>query len=386
MNKKLRFYKIMPFMLSPFLLTACAQQEIIEDQDFSSSIAESDMDVEKVESGSDTQQDVSVDISNKDILAAIAGTSVTQTIESSTGRVISIDAQVDVDGIGRVSCYRYIPQQFTEESRKALLKKMFPAESWDVNNAAVYDTEEAAWKFVTPRGESWIYQVDVSEIPDEQIMNLERVDEKIDYLKESKVSSVRVSDEFSLEEYKLLMEISSACVPMDIEQIGQKMIETAMGIETYSCNYMHICESEGNKYVKAVFKQVIDGMPVTVWHNFGTVTTRTSGGFPEKEWGSLFSTEEIGLEKPILTLAEAVAAMQEQIDSLQMQETQICVTKISLEYLAVISSEGVPEIVPVWRFWLGNDELERSMKCEQIFAVDAVGGELIWENREVFAE
>ena len=52
----------------------------------------------------------------------------------------------------------------------------------------------------------------------------------------------------------------------------------------------------------------------------------------------------------------------------------------------MISSEGVSEIVPIWRFWPGNDEMERSMMCEQIFAVNAVSGELIWENREVFAE
>ena len=96
--------------------------------------------------------------------------------------------------------------------------------------------------------------------------------------------------------------------------------------------------------------------------------------------------EELGLEGPILTLTEAVAAIQEQIDSVQMQEAQICITKISLEYLAVISPEGIPEIVPVWRFWPGNDERERSMLCEQVFAVNAVNGELIRINREVFAE
>ncbi len=383
---KKRKLKIVVFILSAVLLTACTQQETNEEPPLSLGTEESSANAEREGNGSDMQLDAAVDISNRDILAASAGTTVVQVIENSMGGVISIDAQVDVGGISRVSCYRYIPLQFTEESRKALLKGRFPAEGWDVNKAALYDEERNVWEFETPLGKDWIYQVVVSEIPDEQIMNLERLDEKLDYTKESKVSSVRIAYELIEEDILLLMEAAD-CVPIEIEQIGKETIETIAGIDTYSCNCIHICEERGGRmYAKAVFKQVVDGMPVTVWHNFSTVTTRNEGIFPIREWGSLFSTEEIGLDKPILTLAEAVAAMQEQIDSVQMQETQMNITKISLEYLSVISSEGVSEIVPIWRFWPGNDEMERSMMCEQIFAVNAVSGELIWENREVFAE
>ena len=76
--------------------------------------------------------------------------------------------------------------------------------------------------------------------------------------------------------------------------------------------------------------------------------------------------EEIGLDKLILTPEEAAAAVQEHIDSVQIQETQMYVTKISLEYLVMTSSEGASEIVPVWRFWIGNDEMGKIMMCEQI--------------------
>ena len=372
-------------VLGMCFLTACTQKELKEESNFSSGAAESNADVENTENGIGVQQEAFIDSANRDILAACADTTVTQTMENSDGKIIVIDAEVDVDGINRVSCYRYVPQQLTEETRKALFKKRFPAESWDVNEAAVYDAETGAWKFVTPRGESWSYWVDVSEVPDEQIMNLERVDEKPDYAKESTVSSVRIDYEFMDIEDMLLIEVTDR-VPREIEQFGQMMIEAAGGMDTYSCNYIHICEeSAGYRYAKAVFKQVADGMPVTVWHNFTAVTTGNNA-FPEKVWGSLFTMEEIGLDKAILTPTEAVAAMQEQMDSVQIQEAQICVTKINLEYLAVFSSGGEPVIVPVWRFWLGNDEMERSIMCEQILAVNAVSGELIWENRGVFAE
>lgn len=384
MYKKLKLYKMALFMLLPLLLTACAQQEISEEQNFPSSIVEGRTNVEKPENSSDIQQDVSVDTSNQDILTACAGTTVTQTIETSAGGVISIDAQVDVDGISRVSCYRYIPQQFTEESRKALFKRMFPAESWDVNDAATYNEEEDVWEIATPLGESWVCQVRDSQILGEQIINIERVDLALDYEAESEVSPIRLSNTPD-EDKLLLMDIINSN-PSEMEQIGQVIIASVTEESIYSCNYIHICGEDGGlAYAKAVFKQTVDGMPVTAWHNFSTATSNVSH-FPVKVWGSFYSMEEIGLTETILTPTEAVAAMQEQIDSIKMQETQMCITKISLEYLAVISSEGELEIVPIWRFWPGNDEMERNRMCEQIFAVDAVSGELIWENREVFAE
>lgn len=47
----------------------------------------------------------------------------------------------------------------------------------------------------------------------------------------------------------------------------------------------------------------------------------------------------------------------------------------------MISSEGTPEIVPVWRFWPGAEEAERCLMFERILAVNAISGEVIWEKR-----
>ncbi len=94
---KFKLHNIALFMLLSFLLTACTQQEINEEQNFSSGTAENDINVENVENSPNIQPDSTVDISNRDILAGCAGTTVDQTIKSSSGRVIFIDAQVDVD-------------------------------------------------------------------------------------------------------------------------------------------------------------------------------------------------------------------------------------------------------------------------------------------------
>ena len=384
LNKKLRIHTITLFLVQVFLLTACTQQEIRAEQNIPSNIVESSTDVEKPENNPDAQQDVSVDNSNQDILNASVGTTVTQTIETSLGGVIFIDAQVDVDGVNRVSRYKYIPQQFTEEKRKALLKQKFPAEDWDVNEAAMYNEKANAWEIVTPRGESWVCQVRDSQILGEQIINIERIDIALDYAEVSDVSPIRLYNTPDADK-RLLVEIINSKTS-EIEQIGQIITASITEEIIYFCNYIYICgEDGGHPYAKAVFKRTVDGMPVTAWHNFSTATSKESH-FPMKVWGSFYSMEEIGLTETILTPTEAVAAMQEQIDFIQMQETQMCVTKISLEYLAVISSKGELEIVPIWRFWMGNDEMERNMMCEQIFAVNAVSGELIWENRGVFTE
>lgn len=157
--------------------------------------------------------------------------------------------------------------------------------------------------------------------------------------------------------------------------------------DVYACSYVHIYGKDSEQpYMKAFYRRVMDGMPVTVWHNLSTMTSKGSV-FSIRIWGSLFSAEEMGLTESILSVEEAVTALQEQAVSLRIQEeTSLSVTKITLEYLAVLSPEREPEIVPVWRFYLGEDEAERSLLCERVLAVDAVNGELIWEKRGAFAE
>lgn len=142
---------------------------------------------------------------------------------------------------------------------------------------------------------------------------------------------------------------------------------------------------DGQFYIKAVFRKTIDGIPVTAWHNFGTITGKGSP-FPIKIWGSLFSEAEIGIDQPVLSAGEAVAAIQQQINQIPIQEEPLTITKISLEYLSVSSPDKELLIVPVWRFWAGEDEKARSLRSEEIIAVNALNGELIWEKREAFAE
>ncbi len=314
--------------------------------------------------------------------AEYTGETITQVIEGADGRKIMIDAQVHSEGIGEVSCYRYIPVPFTEEHRTDLFTEMHPAESWDVLEAAVYYPETDAWEFVTPMGAAWIYQITHSEIPDEEVLNHENTSAGISSPVKQVFPVVIRKDIMDAENMLLLEKAFQAVSPNEIEQLGLYDIGSIDKNGSYICSFIHLCETEdGKTYIKAVFKKMLDGMPVTVWHDFSTVTGNDSP-FPVKIRGSLFAEEEIGLEKPILSVSEAVNVLQKQIDRIPIQEEPLSVKKICLEYLSVISSEGELLIVPVWRFYAGEDEAAQSLKSEELIAVNAISGELIWERRE----
>ncbi len=318
----------------------------------------------------------------------LSGETIKQVIEGADGRKIFIDAQVFADGINQVSCYKYVPEPFTEECREDLLKAMHPAETWDVIDAAEYNPEKDVWEFVTPRGNSWVYQVIRSEAPTEDILNHRETATDI-YSDIKQVFPIVVQDDAMtvMDEYTYttLLKVTDIS-PAEIEQHGLYDIGAIDKNGTYSCDMIHVCETDdGQFFIKAVFRKIIDGMPVTAWHDFITVTGKDSLS-PVKIRGSFYSEERIGLDKPILSINEAITVMQEQFDMIPVQEETLFVTKISLEYLSVVSPEGDLLIVPVWRFWAGEDEKERSLRGEEMIAINAISGELIWESRKAFAE
>ena len=96
------------------------------------------------------------------------------------------------------------------------------------------------------------------------------------------------------------------------------------------------------------------------------------------------------MEEPILSFDEAVEAFAEQVpiffDEQKLGiagyfDSQIAVSKITLEYLVVKDLDDGPKIVPIWRFQLGSDEASRNLLRDRVLAVDAIQGNLIAERR-----
>ena len=305
---------------------------------------------------------------NLDIFANYEGTKIERVIDVLNKESLFIDAVIDVDGINRVSQYEYLTKDITEEVRANLFQSVF----LDAADEAEYDELNDVWTLdIDPDIRNYfLYQVSYSNggttVSGEQIIILEN----------------RYYDLYPFEDNRLSA-VSDSKVGVSIDAaIG--ICKRTVNAITNADNYVADCvQGYGNNgrrpYYKIVFRYTLDGMPVL---GYNDLTFLFDNNGIEMVKGSLFSVKEIGLTKNILSPDEAVERLQEQADFLIFEdESQIMVSKVTLEYIVINSPEGKMLITPVWRFWLGNDEDERNFLCHKILAIDALTGELIWDER-----
>lgn len=305
---------------------------------------------------------------NLDIFANYEGTKIERVIDVLNKESLFIDAVIDVDGINRVSQYEYLTKDITEEVRANLFQSVF----LDAADEAEYDELNDVWTLdIDPDIRNYfLYQVSYSNggttVSGEQIIILEN----------------RYYDLYPFEDNRLST-VSDSKVDVSIDAaIG--ICKRTVNAITNADNYVADCvQGYGNNgrrpYYKIVFRYTLDGMPVS---GYNDLTFLFDNNGIEMVKGSLFSVKEIGLTKNILSPDEAVERLQEQADFLIFEdESQIMVSKVTLEYIVINSPEGKMLIIPVWRFWLGNDEDERNFLCHKILAIDALTGELIWDER-----
>ena len=305
---------------------------------------------------------------NLDIFANYEGTKIERVIDVLNKESLFIDAVIDVDGINRVSQYEYLTKDITEEVRANLFQSVF----LDAADEAEYDELNDVWTLdIDPDIRNYfLYQVSYSNggttVSGERIIILEN----------------RYYDLYPFEDNRLSA-VSDSKVGVSIDAaIG--ICKRTVNAITNADNYVADCvQGYGNNgrrpYYKIVFRYTLDGMPVL---GYNDLTFLFDNNGIEMVKGSLFSVKEIGLTKNILSPDEAVERLQEQADFLIFEdESQIMVSKVTLEYIVINSPEGKMLITPVWRFWLGNDEDERNFLCHKILAIDALTGELIWDER-----
>ena len=312
--------------------------------------------------------DSSVEEKILDILADYVDVKIEQTINAAGGSTLFIDANVNVDGIERVSRYEYELADITEKKRADLFEAVFS----ELADTAVYDERNDVWTLDIDSEirNYFLYQISYSNggatIPGEQIIVLEN----------------RYYDLYPFENNRLAS-ISDSKVNIALDEItalcGQ-VLESITDTDDYVADYVQAYGNNGRRpYYKIVFKRMLDGMPVTAYNNF--IFFYDNNGI-ERLTGSLFSTKELGLEETILSPEEAVNRLKEQAAFLNFDgKSQVTVTKITLEYIVTITPAGKILTTPVWRFWLGVDEDERCFFGHRILGIDAITGELIWEER-----
>ena len=373
MNRK---YMIIIVIISCFLVS-CAQKSNVGEPNGVRAATSEHEDTEEVQQQNTNEIITNIPESisansvtqrNLDIFANYEGTKIERVIDVLNKESLFIDAVIDVDGINRVSQYEYLTKDITEEVRANLFQSVF----LDAADEAEYDELNDVWTLdIDPDIRNYfLYQVSYSNggttVSGEQIIILEN----------------RYYDLYPFEDNRLSA-VSDSKVDVSIDAaIG--ICKRTVNAITNADNYVADCvQGYGNNgrrpYYKIVFRYTLDGMPVL---GYNDLTFLFDNNGIEMVKGSLFSVKEIGLTKNILSPDEAVERLQEQADFLIFEdESQIMVSKVTLEYIVINSPEGKMLITPVWRFWLGNDEDERNFLCHKILAIDALTGELIWDER-----
>ncbi len=373
MNRK---YMIIIVIISCFLVS-CAQKPNVGERNGVRAATSEHEDTEEVQQQNTNEIITNIPESisansvtqrNLDIFANYEGTKIERVIDVLNKESLFIDAVIDVDGINRVSQYEYLTKDITEEVRANLFQSVF----LDAADEAEYDELNDVWTLdIDPDIRNYfLYQVSYSNggttVSGEQIIILEN----------------RYYDLYPFEDNRLSA-VSDSKVDVSIDAaIG--ICKRTVNAITNADNYVADCvQGYGNNgrrpYYKIVFRYTLDGMPVS---GYNDLTFLFDNNGIEMVKGSLFSVKEIGLTKNILSPDEAVERLQEQADFLIFEdESQIMVSKVTLEYIVINSPEGKMLITPVWRFWLGNDEDERNFLCHKILAIDALTGELIWDER-----
>ncbi len=309
------------------------------------------------------EDDISLDKQISQIFADCADKHIQQRIETAEGISLVIDSPVTVDGINKVSQYEYILTDINEDIRFQLFKAVFG----EIANKAEYDELNDVWTLTINSGiiPDFLYHISYSNggstIPGEQIIILDNRYYDLYPFEDNRLPSVFDSKlDFTLDE---------------AENLCRQAVSAIDDNSDYTLSYIHAYGNNGRRpYLKLVFKQMLDGMPVTAYNNLSFLVDNDG---IERVSGSLFSVKEVGLPQTILSVDEALAKLQADF----VPENSMTVTDITLEYLTLISEEGRILITPVWRFWLGANEDERNFMCQKILAINAVTGQLIYEER-----
>lgn len=302
------------------------------------------------------------------VLADCAGLKIEQTMYVANGRTLLINAEVNVGGVERISQYAYELADITEEKREDFFEAVFS----ELADQAAYDATNDVWTLdIDPEVRNYfLYSINYSNggttIPGEQIITLEN----------------RYYDLYPFEDNRLAS-LSDGKVNTALEEaiaLCGRVVKSITDTDDYAADYMQAYGKNGRRpYYKIVFKRMLDGMPVTAYNNW--IFLFDNNGI-ERVTGALFSVKEIGLEETILSPEEAVERLKEQAVFLKFDgENQAEVTEIALEYVVITSPDGKILLTPVWRFLLGGDEDARSFFGHKILGIDAITGELIWEER-----
>lgn len=309
-----------------------------------------------------------VDEQNASIIAAAADKHIDETIESTDGKQLIINADTELNGIETVSAYEYILVAVTDDFRSNLFTAYFGNRAFD----AEYDERNDLWTLANSSavGDYYLYDTTYSltgeTIPGEESFYIE----------------YREPDLYPFED-NLLDSVSDSSVSIsvgDAVEMCNHIIEKIAEADAFTVDYIYVYGTNGRRpYYKIVYKRVLDGMLVTSYNDIYFLVDNDG---IEKIFGSLFDTKKIKLRNQIISLDTAIASLRDNATLIDFYEhNATSIGKITLEYIVTKTLTGEASVVPAWRFWIGSNEDEMNLNRGKVIAVDAITGELIQGER-----
>lgn len=309
-----------------------------------------------------------VDEQNIKIIAAAADQHIKETIENTDGKQLIIDADAELSEIKAVSTYEYVLVSITDDFRS----KLFTAYFGDRASNAEYDERNDLWTLAnsTAFGDCYLYNTTYPHAG-ETISGEESF--YIDYQK---------TDLYPFDD-NLLDSVSDSSMKISAESAVKMCDEVMQGIvelSDYTVDYIHAYGTNGRRpYYKIVYKQVLDGMPVTGYNDIYFLVDNDG---IQKIFGSLFSTEKNQLQEQIISLDSAITSLRDNAAMIDFYEQNtMSIGKITLEYMVTKTLTDEATIIPAWRFWIGSSEDQMNLNRGKVIAIDATTGELIQGER-----
>ena len=310
---------------------------------------------------------------NNAILTATDGRHIIQSISTADGYKIDINAVVNLSGIEKVDAYEYRLVEFTDERRVQLFDHFFG----DLASTAEHNTYafNDHWKirFSDEIGDYFRFHVNYN-------YNGEYIaQEKNFLLRYHDVNLYPFEDNLldSVDDVNIAISLDEAIVACD------RFAGVISDEQKYTVGYIRPFGNSGRRqYYWIVYKQELDGMPVTSYQD---LKFYVDGNGIQEAGGALYTAGDSIMKNPIISLDEAISILNGNASVLDLTDLTlgnfytdtIPVTGITLEYMVIKDMYGEPSIVPVWRFLIGSDSDEQSILGDRYIAVNALNGDLI---------
>lgn len=295
------------------------------------------------------------DVSNKEIQVLLG-----------TNRNITLQAVVNTENVTAVSSYEYQQVPMTEELRENLFQHFFGEKTSEM----VYDSRNNLWELYLSEAIGNFFQYETFYPTAGETVTGE----------ESFMLQYRDVNLYPFED-NLLDSVSSSSLPLvDCLQICNEALASISDVD-YIPDYIHAYGTNGrHPYFKIVYKPVIDG---TILTSFNDISFYVDKNGIQKMTGSLYETVPTSEEKEIISLEQALESLEKNQFLFSNQEDTLTIGEITFEYVVVNTLEEVPEIVPVWRFLIGENEDEINRNKTKILAINAWTSDLIFSERGV---